>query len=31
VGLAIAMAGAGGWCQPFEDWVVGHRPGTGID
>lgn len=30
-GLAIAVAGAGGWCQPFEAWYIGRRSGAGID
>jgi len=25
IGLAIAMAGAGGWCLPFEDWYIRRR------
>jgi VanZ family protein len=31
VGLAIATAGAGGWCLPFEAWYVERRSGAGID
>lgn len=31
VGLAIAVAGVGGWCQQFEAWYIGYRSGAGID
>jgi len=31
IGLAIAMAGAGGWCLLFEDWYVGRKSGAAID
>ena len=31
IGLLIAMAGAGGWCQPFEDWYVGRKARAGVD
>jgi len=31
VGLAIALAGAGGWCQPFEDWTIGRKSGASVD
>jgi len=31
IGLVIALAGAGGWCQPFEDWYIRRRSGAGID
>lgn len=30
VGLAIAMAGLGGWSQQLEDWYVARRSGAGI-
>jgi hypothetical protein len=30
IGLAIAAAGAGGWCQPFENWLIGRKSGDGI-
>ena len=30
-GLAIALAGAGGWCLPFEAWYAGRRAGAKID
>ena len=30
-GLAIALAGAGGWCLPFEAWYAGRRAGAEID
>jgi VanZ family protein len=30
-GLAIALAGAGGWCLLFETWYVERRAGAGID
>lgn len=31
IGLAIALGGAGGWCQPVENWLAGRRAGAGID
>lgn len=31
IGLAIAAAGAGGWCQRFEDWYIGRRSGDGSE
>lgn len=31
VGLAVAMAGIGGWCQRVEDWYLARINGTGID
>ena len=30
-GLAIALAGAGGWCLLFEAWYVERRAGAEID
>lgn len=31
IGLAIAMAGAGGWCLPFEDWYIRRKSGVVVD
>ena len=31
VGLAVAMAGFGGWCLRVEDWYLARINGTGID
>lgn len=31
VGLTIATAGAGGWCQLIEAWYIRRRSGAGID
>jgi VanZ family protein len=30
-GLAIALAGLGGWCMLFEAWYAGRRAGAQID
>jgi hypothetical protein len=31
IGLAIAAAGAGGWCQTFEEWYIGRKSGDGSE
>ena len=31
IGLVIAIAGAGGWCQPFENWYIARKAEAGID
>ena len=31
VGLVIAVAGAGGWCMPFEAWYIGRKEEGRID
>lgn len=31
IGLAIAMAGAGGWCLSFEDWYIRRKSGVVVD
>lgn len=31
IGLAIGLAGAGGWCQRFEQWYVTRETEAGID
>ena len=31
VGLAIARGGAGGWSQPFENWLIARRASEGVD
>jgi len=31
IGLAVAIAGAGGWCQIFENRYVGQRAGESVD
>lgn len=30
-GLAIALAGAGGWCLPFETWYIERKAGAELD
>lgn len=31
VGVVIALGGAGGWCQPFENWYIGRKAEVRVD